>query len=60
MDRNQLSKWLDAAGVDSRPYYPKLVHDYHCFRDHPQVVPDETPRASQAVRQVLSPPFTRR
>ena len=56
MDRDQLSKHLDAAGIDSMPYYPRLVHDYPCYRAHPRVVRDETPRASQAVREVLSLP----
>jgi dTDP-4-amino-4,6-dideoxygalactose transaminase/acetyltransferase-like isoleucine patch superfamily enzyme len=56
MDRDQLSKYLDAAAIESRPYYPKLVHDYPCYQDHPQVICDETPRADEAVRQVLSLP----
>jgi dTDP-4-amino-4,6-dideoxygalactose transaminase/acetyltransferase-like isoleucine patch superfamily enzyme len=56
MDRDQLRKCLDTAGVDSRPYYPRLVHDYDCYRNHPQVIADETPRARQAVREVLSIP----
>lgn len=56
MDRDQLRKCLDTAGIDSRPYYPKLVHDYDCYRDHPRVIRDETPRAEQAAREVLSLP----
>jgi dTDP-4-amino-4,6-dideoxygalactose transaminase/protein-tyrosine-phosphatase len=56
MDRDQLRKCLDVAGIDARPYYPKLVHDYPCYLDHPQVVSDETPRARRAVGQVLSLP----
>jgi perosamine synthetase len=56
MDRDQLGKCLDAAGIDSRPCYPALVHDYACYRDHPQVIADPTPRATRAVREVLALP----
>jgi dTDP-4-amino-4,6-dideoxygalactose transaminase/acetyltransferase-like isoleucine patch superfamily enzyme len=56
IDRDQLRKCLDTAGIDSRPYYPRLVHDYDCYRNHQQVIADETPRARQAVREVLSIP----
>ena len=56
MDRDQLRKYLDTAGIDSMAYYPRLVHDYPCYRDHPQVSVDETPRADNAVRKVLSLP----
>ena len=56
MDRDQLRKYLDAAGIDSMAYYPRLVHDYPCYRDHPKVAQDKTPRAGKAVREVLSLP----
>jgi dTDP-4-amino-4,6-dideoxygalactose transaminase/acetyltransferase-like isoleucine patch superfamily enzyme len=56
IDRAQLSKCLAAASIDSTVYYPRLVHDYPCFHDHPQVVHDATPRALCAVREVLSLP----
>jgi len=56
IDRDQLGKCLDAAGIDSRPYYPALVHGYACYRGHPQLIIDETPRASRAVREVLALP----
>lgn len=56
LDRDQLAKFLDAAGIDAVAYYPKLVHDYPCYRGHPQVVADETPRAALAAQQVLSLP----
>jgi perosamine synthetase len=56
MDRDRLRKCLDSAGIDSRPYYPALVHDYSCYRDHPQVIIDETPRASRAASEVLALP----
>jgi perosamine synthetase len=56
IDRGQLAKSLDAAGIDARPYYPRLVHDYPCYDRLSQVVRDETPRASRAAAEVLSLP----
>jgi dTDP-4-amino-4,6-dideoxygalactose transaminase/acetyltransferase-like isoleucine patch superfamily enzyme len=56
LDRDQLGRQLAAAGIDSTVYYPRLVHDYPCFRRHPQVIQDETPRAQRAVAEVLSLP----
>lgn len=56
ISRDDLQRRLAACGIDSRPYYPRLVHDYACYRGHPHVVSDETPRAREAVGQVLSLP----
>ncbi len=56
IDRDQLSRRLDAAGIDARAYYPALVHDHACYRHHPQVRADPTPRASRAAREVLALP----
>jgi dTDP-4-amino-4,6-dideoxygalactose transaminase/acetyltransferase-like isoleucine patch superfamily enzyme len=56
IDRNQLRKRLDVAGIDSMAYYPKLVHDYPCYDNHAQVIRDATPRARRIVEQVLSLP----
>jgi dTDP-4-amino-4,6-dideoxygalactose transaminase len=54
--RDDLRDRLAARGIESRPYYPRLVHDHACYRHHPRVIPDETPQARQAVSQVLSLP----
>ncbi len=56
MGRDQLAKFLHAAQIDSRSYYPRLVHDYPCYQDHPQVIADDTPRAKRAAEEVLSLP----
>lgn len=56
VDRDQLQKCLDLAGIDSMAYYPRLVHDYPCYQDHPHVGQDQTPRAKRAAREVLSLP----
>jgi len=54
--RDELRGRLAACGIDSRPYYPRLVHDYACYREHPRVVRDDTPAAREAAGQVLSLP----
>jgi dTDP-4-amino-4,6-dideoxygalactose transaminase/acetyltransferase-like isoleucine patch superfamily enzyme len=56
IDRDQLVKALSAAGIDSMAYYPRLVHDYPYFRDHPKVICDRTPLALRAAGEVLSLP----
>jgi dTDP-4-amino-4,6-dideoxygalactose transaminase len=42
--------------IGSGVYYPKLVHDYDCFRDHPRITVDPTPVAASVVDQVVSLP----
>jgi dTDP-4-amino-4,6-dideoxygalactose transaminase len=56
VDRDELAARLADHGVGAGVYYPRLVHDYDCYRDRPDVVIDPTPRASQAAREVLSLP----
>lgn len=56
LDRDQLAAALDARQVEARPVYPRLVHDYACYRSHPQVIVDDTPRARLAAAEVLSLP----
>ena len=56
LDRDQLAKCLDGAGIDAVAYYPKLVHDYPCYQGHPQVVCDDTSCAALATQRVLSLP----
>jgi perosamine synthetase len=47
---------LAEMGVGSGVYYPRLVHDYECYQNHPQVVIDETPNAKKIVGEVVSLP----
>ena len=54
--RDELARRLDAAGIGSGCYYPRLMHDYACYRDHPQVETDPTPNALRACDEVLSLP----
>lgn len=56
ISRDDLAKHLDRAGVGCGLYYPRLMHEYECYRGHPQIVMDSTPRAQQIVGEVLSLP----
>jgi dTDP-4-amino-4,6-dideoxygalactose transaminase len=56
MTRDELSTKLMEKGVGNGVYYPKVVFDYDCYRDHPGVVASETPVTSRIVRQALSLP----
>ncbi len=54
--RDELVEALTERGIGCGIYYPKLVHDYDCYRAHPRVRIDETPVAAEVVDQVLSLP----
>ena len=56
VDRSAFMAGMTERGVRTGIYYPKLMHDYDCYRDHPQVVVDETPVAARAAREVVSLP----
>jgi dTDP-4-amino-4,6-dideoxygalactose transaminase len=56
LDRDAVVAALADRGVRAGVYYPRLVHDYDCYRGHPQVVADETPLAARVAGEVLSLP----
>lgn len=56
LDRNGLVAALADRGIKAGVYYPRLVHDYDCYRGHPRVVVDETPVAAQVATEVVSLP----
>jgi dTDP-4-amino-4,6-dideoxygalactose transaminase len=56
LDRDALAAGLNQAGIATAVHYPRVVFDYQCYADHPQVVPEPVPRAREAVRRVLSLP----
>lgn len=56
VDRSRLIAHLDASGIDAAPVYPRAVHDYPCFRDHPLVADDRTPLADRLAAAVVSLP----
>ena len=56
LDRDTLAKELAARGIETGIYYPRPIHDYDCYRTHPQVICEPVPEAERASRQVLSLP----
>lgn len=54
--RDTLANTLAEHQVGTGIYYPRLVHDYQCYRERPNVAPDSTPEASRAAAEVLSLP----
>ncbi len=56
VSRDEVVQRLHHLGVGAGVYYPRLVHDYECFRGHPRIVSGDTPVASRVARQVVSIP----
>jgi dTDP-4-amino-4,6-dideoxygalactose transaminase len=56
LSRNAFMEHLQAAGVGCGVYYPALVHDYDCYREHPRIRFDDTPIAARVVQEVVSLP----
>ncbi|HET9138245.1 DegT/DnrJ/EryC1/StrS family aminotransferase [Actinophytocola sp.] len=56
VSRDELAARLTELGVGTGVYYPKLVFDYDCYRDHPGVVPADVPVAARVAGQALSLP----
>jgi dTDP-4-amino-4,6-dideoxygalactose transaminase len=54
--RDEFCSRLSQAGVGHGIYYPKLMHDYACYADNPQVITDATPNALAMTAQVVSVP----
>lgn len=55
-NRDEVINFLAENGVSSGIYYPKLAHDYDCFRDNSRIEVSETPNASRVVSRVISLP----
>jgi perosamine synthetase len=56
VDRDELKTRLTEKGVGCGVYYPRLVFDYDCYRDHPRVVADAFPVAQSVTGRCLSLP----
>jgi perosamine synthetase len=56
LSRDAFADGLAQRGIGTGIYYPKLVHDYDCYRSNPAVGTDETPRAALVAREVVSLP----
>ncbi len=54
--RDETIEQLTARGIGCGIYYPKVVYDYECYRNHPLVVLDDVPNADRTVTEVLSLP----
>ncbi|MEU5880333.1 DegT/DnrJ/EryC1/StrS family aminotransferase [Spirillospora sp. NPDC047279] len=54
--RDGLADALTRAGVGHGVYYPRVMFDHDCYREHPRVRADAVPRARELARQVLSLP----
>jgi perosamine synthetase len=56
VSRDELVEGLTARGVGAGVYYPAVVFDHACYRDHPRVVATPTPEAARAATEVVSLP----
>jgi perosamine synthetase len=56
LDRDALAAQLASRGVQTGIYYPRVVFDYDCYREHPNVFASDVPAARATARQVLSLP----
>lgn len=56
VSRDELVARLTEAGVGNGIYYPRLVFDYDCYRDHPRVTISDVPVAAQVITEVVSLP----
>ena len=56
LDRNQLAATLGARGVATGIYYPNVVYDFECYRQHRRVLVEPMPVAEQMAREVVSLP----
>ncbi|HYL52902.1 MAG TPA: DegT/DnrJ/EryC1/StrS family aminotransferase, partial [Acidimicrobiia bacterium] len=56
LNRDQLARHLAQHGIETGVYYPRVVHDYDCYRSHPRVLATPVPEAELVAREVLSLP----
>ncbi len=54
--REEFCARLADGGVGHGVYYPRLMHDYPCYQDNPQVILDDTPHARRMTAEVVSLP----
>lgn len=54
--RDALIDALTAQGIGCGIYYPKVIGDYECYRDHPRVIDGDTPVARRCAAEVVSLP----
>jgi dTDP-4-amino-4,6-dideoxygalactose transaminase len=56
VDRAELAARLTEQGVGCGIYYPRVVFDYDCYREHPRVVVEPVPVARSVAARCLSLP----
>lgn len=56
VERRAFVDSLTASGVGSGSYYPRLVHDYDVYRNHPGVIVEPTPVAADVAQRCVSLP----
>jgi perosamine synthetase len=56
LGRDELSGALHGEGIETAIYYPKPIHAYDCYRNHPLVHVEPMPEAERAATEVLSLP----
>ena len=56
LGRDEVVEALGERGVGAGIYYPRLVFDYDCYRDHPGVRTADVPEAARAAAEVVSLP----
>lgn len=56
VNRELFIERMKTRGVGCGIYYPRLVHDYDCFKSHPRVVVTETPNAKRLSERCVSIP----
>lgn len=56
LTRDDLAGALAARGIATGIYYPRVVFDYDCYRNHPRVKARPTPRAQAMASEALSLP----
>jgi dTDP-4-amino-4,6-dideoxygalactose transaminase len=54
--RDGLVRGLAERGVGAGVFYPRLVHEYPCYREDPRIRATPTPRAAAAAAEVVSLP----
>jgi len=56
LTRDELAAKLTERGIGNGIYYPKVVFDYDCYRNHPGVIASDVPVSTRVAAQALSLP----
>lgn len=56
VSRDDAAAFLADRGIGTGVYYPRLVFDYECYKNHPLVVASDVPTAAAVTAECLSVP----